>query len=252
MPAVEAVLPALLAIGLAPFLASFFATIVDRWPRGEGIVVGRSICRSCQATLRPIELVPLISYLLLRGRCRRCAAPIPRWLPIFEVAALLLGIQGVLAFDGGWLSVAASFLAISLLAIATIDLRHYIIPDILSLPLLLVGLGVAAMVPRLKVFDHALGAALGFLLLATIRWLYRQLRAGEGLGLGDAKLLAAGGAWLACQGLPFALLLASMSGLLVVLGLRFRGRVLHAGDALPFGPFLALGIWLGWLYLPPL
>lgn len=246
-----AALPAILAVLLAPSLASFLATFVDRWPRGDSVLSGRSVCRSCGAPLRAVDLIPLISYMVLRGRCRHCGASIPGWLPAFELAALLLAIQGAVAFDGGWLAVATMALGVGLLAIAVIDLRHYLIPDILSLPLLLLGLGVAALTPRLDVFAHAVGAAIAFLLLVGVRQLYRILRGREGLGQGDAKLLAAGGAWLGWQGLPFALLIASLSGLLLVLALRLRGRVLTAGDALPFGPFLAIGIWLVWLYLPP-
>lgn len=247
----QGALPTALAVLLAPILASFLATVVDRWPRGESALTGRSVCRSCGASLRAVDLIPLFSYIGLRGRCRHCGASIPGWLPAFELTALLLAIQGAVAFEGGWLAVAATVLGVGLLAIAVIDLRHYLIPDILSLPLLLLGLGVAALAPRLDVLDHALGAAIAFLLLMGVRELYRVLRGREGLGQGDAKLLAAGGAWLGWQGLPFALLIASLSGLLVVLALRLRGRVLTAGDALPFGPFLALGIWLVWLYLPP-
>ena len=248
---VEEALPAVLAVLSAPILASFFATLADRWPRGERIAAGRSLCRSCGQSLHAIDLVPLVSYLALRGRCRHCGAPFPRWLFAFELAALLLGVQAAVAFDGSWLAVAATLLGVSLLAIAVIDLRHYFIPDIVSLPLLMAGLAVAAAAPGYDLPAHALGAALGFLLLMAVRLIYRGLRGREGLGQGDAKLLAAGGAWVGWQGLPFVLLIASLSGLLVVLLLRLRGRVLAAGDALPFGPFLAIGLWLVWLYLPP-
>jgi len=245
-------LPAVLAIVLAPILASFFALLADRLPRGEPVLAGRSRCRACGRRLGLSELVPLLSFLWQRGRCRGCGRQIPRWIPAFELAALALALQGLVAVGPTWPAVATTLLAVTLLAIAVIDLRHFVVPDALSLPLLLAGLGVSALRPETALLDGALGATGGFLFLAGIREAYFRLRGQEGLGLGDAKLLAAGGAWAGWQGLPFILLAASASGLLAVLIARLRGRVLARGDAIPFGPALALGIWLVWLYLPPI
>jgi len=240
-----------LAVLLAPILASFFALVVERWPRGEPVLAGRSMCRSCQRELAPGELVPVLSYLWLRGRCRGCGAEIPRWLLGFELAALALALQGLLAVGASWLAPMTTLLGVSLLAAAAIDLRHFLIPDGLSLPLIPAGLAVAVLEPRLDPLAHVIGAVAGGVLLLAVREVYRRLRGREGLGLGDVKLFAAGGAWIAWQGLAFTLLIASLAGLVAVLALRLRGRVLSAGDAVAFGPFLALGIWLVWLYLPP-
>lgn len=246
--------PALLgaaAVLLAAILASFYALVIERWPRGEPILAGRSICRSCSRTLPPRDLVPIVSYLWLAGRCRGCGAAIPRWLLGFELAAIGLALQGVHAVGASWLAPVTAAFGVTLLAAAVIDFRLLQIPDALSLPLIPAGLAVAAIEPRLVLLDHALGAAFGFLLLLAVRQLYQLARGREGLGLGDVKLFAAGGAWLAWHGLAATLLIASLAALTAVLALRLRGRSVAAGDAVAFGPFLALGIWLVWLYLPP-
>lgn len=242
-----------LGVLVAPFLASFMAVVVDRYPREAGVVAGRSRCDACHRPLTIIELLPLLSFAVQKGRCRGCGAPIPRWLPAFELAALLLAMQAMLSLGGGWQVWIATGLAVTLLGITWIDLRHFLIPDFLSLPLLMAGLALALAdsAPWVSAFDRALGAGLGYLLLAGIAAGYLRLRGREGLGLGDAKLYAAAGAWTGWQGLPFVLLAASLAGLAGVLGLRLFGRRLGASDAVAFGPYLALGFWLVWLYGPP-
>jgi len=243
----------LLAVLAAPFLASFMAVVVERYPLEEGTVAGRSRCASCARPLRAHELVPLISFLLQRGRCRGCGAAIPLWLPAMELAALLLTMQAMTVLGAGWQVWIAAILAVMLLGITTIDLRHFLIPDFLSLPLVLSGLSLALAAPDRwqSAFERSLGALAGYLLLAGIAAGYARLRGREGLGLGDAKLFAAAGAWTGWQGLPFVLLTASLAGLVGVLGLRLFGRRLGAADAVAFGPYLALGFWLVWLYGPP-
>lgn len=242
-----------LGVLAAPFLASFIAVLVDRYPLEEGTVAGRSRCNACRRPLTVVELLPLLSFVLQKGRCRGCGAPIPRWLPAIELAALLLAAQAMLVLGGGWQVWIATGLAVTLLGITFIDLRHFLIPDGLSLPLLLAGLALALVAPDpwASAFDRSLGALLGYLLLAGIAAGYVRLRGREGLGLGDAKLFAAAGAWTGWQGLPFVLLAASLAGLAGVLGLRLSGRRLGATDAVAFGPYLALGFWLIWLYGPP-
>ncbi len=246
----EAILAALILV-LGPIFASFFATLAERLPRGLTIT-GFSHCAHCGRRLGPASLIPILSYLLAHGRCRACGAAIPAWLFAFELAGLALAAQAVVAIGAGWLAVVSLLLGLSLLTIAVIDARHYVVPDSLSLPLVAGGILVTAFEPRLDSAAHLIGAAAGFLFMQSVAWAYRRLRGRDGLGGGDAKLFAAAGAWVAWQGLPLVLLIASASGLLAVLALALSGRRLGPGDALPFAPFLALGTWLVWLYAPPL
>ncbi|WP_281300266.1 MULTISPECIES: A24 family peptidase [unclassified Iodidimonas] len=233
---------------IAPFLGSFFALLADRLPRDEPVALVRSACRTCGTPLAAYDLVPILSFLILRGRCRTCGTPIPRHTLIFELLALLIAAQSVLAMGWGISSLATLFLGLILLTLAVIDARHFFLPDLLTLPLILMGLFVAGFIGPVDLLSAALGAMAGYGLLAGIAYAYRHLRGREGLGLGDAKLLAAAGAWMGWQALPYVLLLASLSGLFYVLGQRLRGHHLGAGDAIPFGPFIALSFWLLWLY----
>lgn len=145
---------------------------------------------------------------------------------------------------------AAAGLGWTLLALAVWDLRCGLLPDRLTLPLLLAGLAATALLSPARLEAHLLGAATGFLSLAALRALYRRLRGREGLGLGDAKLLAAGGAWLGWEGLASVVLWACATAVLSLLPGHLAGRRLTRHTSLAFGPWLALGIWLVWLLGP--
>jgi leader peptidase (prepilin peptidase)/N-methyltransferase len=150
----------------------------------------------------------------------------------------------------GWLISASALYGWTLLALAWIDQRHQLLPDALTLPLLPAGLAVAWTAVGNAWPDHLIGAVSGFAAFYAIGVAYRHLRKRPGLGLGDAKLLAGIGAWVAWQGLASVVLLAALSGLLLVLARRFSGRPLELAERLPFGPHLALGGWLVWLHGP--
>lgn len=142
----------------------------------------------------------------------------------------------------GWTIGASVVLCVGLTAVAAIDLRTYRIPDWLSLPMIVSGLAWAVF-SGAPPASHVAGAAVGYASLALFGAVYFRRFGRDGLGLGDAKLFAAGGAWLGWQALPFVLLVASVGGLIFALAAR-RGRV---EPRIAFGPWLALGIWLGWL-----
>lgn len=239
------------ALIMAPFLGSFFALVADRLPRGEPLATGRSQCRDCGRILGFVDLVPLASYVILKGKCRTCGQPIPHETIMFEVAALLLAFQAVMTVGWGWLILVTVLLGLALLTLAVIDIRHFYLPDVLTLPLIAMGILTSLAEPRLDLLSSSLGAAIGYGSFALVAWLYRKIRGRDGLGLGDAKLFAAAGAFVGWQGLPLVLLVASTGGLVVILLLRLRGRVISNEDIIPFGPFLALGFWLVWLYAPP-
>jgi leader peptidase (prepilin peptidase)/N-methyltransferase len=154
------------------------------------------------------------------------------------------------AVTDGWPFALGCALALALLLLAEVDRRTMMLPDMVTLPLITAGLVVAATLAPARWSDHVTGALAGFAALAGIAWAYARLRGREGLGLGDAKLLAAAGAWLGWQALPGVVLIGAAGALIAALIGRARGRPLSAFQAVPFGPTLALGLWIGWLYGP--
>jgi leader peptidase (prepilin peptidase)/N-methyltransferase len=231
----------LLAAILAPFVGSFLGVVIERLPAGQPIVLGRSACDHCGATLTARDLVPLISWLARRGWCRCGHARLSWFHPAIELAALAVALSGA-AVLSGWLLWVGLGLGWTLLTLAVIDGREFVLPDIIVLPLIPIGLLV---VWAIDPAGHALGALAGFASFAAIAGVYRRVRGREGLGLGDAKLLAAAGAWLGWQTLPSVVLIAAASGLAFALAasacLDQPGRL---------GPYLALAFWLVWLFGP--
>ena len=237
------------ALLVAPFAGSFLGVVVRRLPEGRSIAWVRSRCEYCGAGLRARDLVPLYSWLAARGRCRYCSHPLGWFYPGIELAALAIALVA-LAADGGdetWLDCLFGWW---LLALGWIDLHTWLLPDALTLPLIIAGLAASFMFDPDQLVNRALGAALGYAGLMTIAALYRALRGREGLGGGDAKLLAASGAWLGAAGLPEVILLAALSALTAAGCLRLAGVRLSIHSALPFGPFLALATWVLWLFSP--
>jgi leader peptidase (prepilin peptidase)/N-methyltransferase len=238
-----------LALILAPFVGSFLGVVVERLPAGRTVVLGRSTCDHCGETLTARDLIPLVSYLARRGRCSCGRAKLSWFHPGIELAALAVALPAALVLSG-WLLWASLGLGWTLLTLAAIDWREFVLPDILTLPLIPSGLALAWAIDPGLLSDHALGALAGFASLALIAGIYRRVRGREGLGLGDAKLLAAAGAWLGWQGLPSVLLIAAVSALALALATALGGGKLAWTSRIAFGPHLALGFWLVWLYGP--
>jgi leader peptidase (prepilin peptidase)/N-methyltransferase len=235
-------LEAVLAVVVGPMMGSLVGVLVDRLPEDRPVALARSQCASCGRTLGPLELVPLVSYVAQRGRCKGCGAAIPRRLPLIELAAMLIAIVAVWRADGigAW---AGAGLGWTLLCLGLIDWRHLWLPDVLTLPLTAAGLAVIAWLAPTLLSDHIIAAAAGWLVFTAIAWAYRRLRGREGLGGGDAKLLAAGGAWLGTAALPHVVLFAALAALIWAV----VTRQLDPAGRLPFGSFLAGAIWLLWL-----
>jgi leader peptidase (prepilin peptidase)/N-methyltransferase len=234
----------LLPLLVAPFIGSFLGVLIVRLPAGVPMFLSRSVCPHCGATLAPRDLVPLISFALLRGHCRRCGGAIEWFLPAVEIAAT--GVAGWAAFvdpDAGHLW-ADCLLGWTLMTLGWIDWRSMLLPDVLTLSLTLAGLAVTGVSQPEELGTHAVAAAAGFLSFQGVAWCYRVLRRREGLGGGDSKLLAAAGAWLGLQALPWVVLLAALAGIGGALLLRLRGMELRADTALPFGTALAASIWI--------
>lgn len=233
----------------APFIGSFLGVVITRLPAGQPMLLDRSRCATCGHTLAAHDLVPLISWATRRGRCRYCGARIGLFSPMIEIAAL--GIAGWAATEtsGVLLWITAAF-GWTLLVLAVIDWRHFILPDRLVLPLVPAGLAVAFWIDRTAVPGHLLGALAGLVVLTVVAWAYRRLRGREGLGFGDAKLFAGAGAWLSWQGLPSVLLLAALMGLAGTLLSNAAHQPISATTKVCFGSYLCAAIWLVWLYGP--
>jgi leader peptidase (prepilin peptidase)/N-methyltransferase len=233
---------------LAPFIGSFMGVIVTRAESVPSIICGRSCCASCGVRLNIRDLIPVLSWLFLRGRCRACSQPIGLFHPMIECGALIVALWSALLFTGGLLW-ASCFFGWMLLTLAATDLKYYLLPDFLTLPLILSGLLVTWIFHSQTLLSNAIGASVGYLFLVLLRRLYRMLRRREGIGLGDAKLLAASGAWVSWNGLPSVILLGALTGIAFApLGEKHSGS--FSLTRIPFGTFLCLSTWIVWLYGP--
>jgi leader peptidase (prepilin peptidase)/N-methyltransferase len=231
---------------LGAVIGSFLAAILIRWPQGRSVARGRSQCHSCGYKLGPIDLVPILSWFLMRGRCRKCGAEIDRRHLAVEAGAALIGLTAILAHPMP-LALFTAIFGWWLFLLAALDVEHHWLPDRLTLPLIPAGLAVGWIGVGAP-FDHRLiGAAAGYAVLAAIAFGYRQLRGRDGMGGGDPKLFAAIGAWLGWPLLPFVMLGAGLLGLAVVLGMRLRGQKVAGTDRLPLGTLMALAAWPLWL-----
>ncbi|HYC75163.1 A24 family peptidase [Brevundimonas sp.] len=245
--------PMLLAFGLfgAGLLAGSFVGLVSlRLPRGEGFVAGRSSCRGCDRPLAPWRLIPLLSYAVSRGRCVDCGAAIPIRYPLMEFACAAIGVYAALTQPTIAAALLTALLGWQLLLIAVVDGEHLWLPDRLTLPLLGSGLLAATVLHPLTFVESLTGAVVGFGGLWLVGHAYRLVRGRDGLGGGDPFLLAAGGAWTGWIGLPSILLWAALAGLSIVVARLLTGARVSGSDRMPFGIFLALGVWLTWLLGP--
>lgn len=233
---------------LGAIFGSFIAALVIRWPEGRSVLAGRSVCDACGRTLGPTELVPLASALWLRGRCRTCRAPIdPRHWQI-ELAAAAIGVLAGIAVPGP-VGLAGAIFGWLLLALAALDIAAFWLPDLLTAALALAGIATALLGVAPSLEDRAIGGAGGFAVLWLIAAGYRALRHRDGLGGGDPKLFGAIGLWIGWRMLPIVLLLASLTGLALVLARLAAGGRIRADDRMPFGALLAIAAYPAWLVM---
>ncbi len=229
---------AVLALLLGLFFGSFLNVVVYRWPRGESVVYPGSRCPGCGASVRAYDNVPVLSWLLLRGRARCCGVRISPRYPAIELLGGLLGwaiLERVvleLPPDTAWWSVLGAFaahlaLGLGLFAAACIDLTHMYLPDEITLGGTVLGVLSVGLRPDVTWQASVFGAAFGFLLIwLPFDVLYRALRGQAGMGLGDAKLTMLAGAWFGWQGALFALLAGAVQGTLVAVAVfAARGRI---------------------------
>ncbi|MGE8325874.1 prepilin peptidase [Pseudomonas urmiensis] len=206
-----------------------------------------SHCPHCGHRIRPWENIPLLSYLLLRGRCSACKGAISTRYPLVELACAGLSLVVAWHFGPGVQALAALLLTWCLLALSLIDAEQQILPDVLVLPMVWIGLIVNAFGVFVTLDAALWGAVLGYLSLWSVYWLFKLVTGKEGMGYGDFKLLAMIGAWGGWQVLPVTLVLSSVVGALIGLCLM-RLRKASLGTAMPFGPYLAIAGWIAVLW----
>lgn len=202
-----------------------------------------SRCPRCGAGIKPWHNLPVLGWLLLRGRCAQCAEPISIQYPLVEALTALISLACALRFGYSPQLLAAMALSWTLIALTLIDLRTMLLPDSLTLPLLWLGLLLAFWGVFVDLPTAVAGAMAGYLSLWSVFQLFKLVTGKEGMGYGDFKLFAALGAWLGWQALPMIILLSSVVGAVVGIGLmalRRQGREIP----IPFGPYLAGAGWI--------
>ena len=221
-------------------IGSFLNVCICRLPAGESIVHPRSRCPGCKTPIRSADNIPIISYLLLRGRCRSCGRAISPRYPLVELLMGALLVVLAYRYDvSPALAVSGAFVA-ALIVVSFIDLDHQIIPDVISLPGIGVGLLISLLGYGPPLVDSVLGVLCGGGILYAVAFGYEALTGREGMGGGDIKLLAMIGAFLGWRGVLVTLILGSFGGAVVGVTLMIA-RGADTRLPIPFGPFLALG-----------
>ncbi|MGV6474525.1 prepilin peptidase [Azotobacter vinelandii] len=211
------------------------------------LLLPHSHCPHCGHAIRPWENIPLLSWLLLGGRCSACKARIGARYPLVELTCGLLSAHVAWHYGFGWQAGAMLLLGWALLAMSLIDYDHQLLPDSLVLPLLWLGLILNSFGLFVSLEDALWGAVTGYLSLWSVYWLFKLFTGKEGMGYGDFKLLAMLGAWGGWQILPLTVLLSSLVGaMLGIVILRLRKA--ESGTPIPFGPFLAFAGWIALLW----
>lgn len=210
-------------------------------PPTYNLVVPGSSCPACKHPIRPLQNVPVLSYLMLRGKCGACGAPISLRYPAVEIMSALLSAYIGLRFGASWTALATMVFGWAMIALAMIDLDTFFLPDSITLPLVWLGLlaQLAGLYPGVGIEAAVIGAVAGYLSLWSVFWLFKLATGKEGMGYGDFKLLAAIGAWMGWKALPLVILLSSLVGAIVGIGLIVARR--QGKDVpIPFGPYLVV------------
>ncbi len=209
--------------------------------------VPRSRCPKCDNQITWWQNIPVISYLMLRGRCHNCKTSISARYPIIELLTMLLSLAVAAQFGASWQAIIGIVVTWMLIAMTMIDFDHQLLPDSLTLPMMWIGL-LASLIPVFAdVRSAVIGAALGYMILWSVYQLFKLITGKEGMGFGDFKLLAAIGALLGWQVIPMVILLSSVVGAVVGISLIvISGR--DKNIPIPFGPYLAAAGWIAMMW----
>jgi leader peptidase (prepilin peptidase)/N-methyltransferase len=221
-------------------IGSFLNVCIYRLPLHESIVFPASHCRACSTPLAWYDNLPLLSYLLRRGRCRVCGAQFAFRYFLVELLTALLAVALVFHFGLGIVTLGYFAFSAALIVITFIDLDHQLIPDVVSLPGVIAGILFSLVSPTLTLWNSLIGLAAGAGVLLAVALGYRAIAGREGMGGGDVKLLAMIGAFLGWRAIPFTLFVASCVGSLIGVATMVQ-RNTDSKLAIPFGPFLSFG-----------
>jgi leader peptidase (prepilin peptidase)/N-methyltransferase len=220
-------------------------------PDRFNLMVPRSACPHCGHRITALENIPIVSWLVLRGKCSACKAPISARYPIVEAVTGLLSAVLVWNLGSGWLGLAGLVFTYFLIAMTLIDYDTKTLPDDLTYPLLWLGLLINLNGTIVPLRDAVIGAMAGYVSLWAVYWLFKLVTGKEGMGYGDFKLLAALGAWMGWAMLPTIIILSSVVGALVGISLIVFARR-DRNNPIPFGPYLAAAGMIALLYGTPL
>ena len=229
---------------LGALWGSFANVCIIRIPQGKGVVVGRSFCLKCKKKIQWFDNIPIISYLLLKSKCRNCKTKISFQYFLVETISLINFLVLYLIFGISLTTLFLIILSVVFLIIFFIDLKHYIIPNSLTYSMMILGF-IKSFVPNLdpifpNFLNSLIGGLLGYGIIWSITYFYRQFKKKEGMGLGDAKLFAVIGFWFGWISIPFVIFLSSIIALLSVLPDLLRSSK-KLSSQIPFGPFIILG-----------
>ncbi|GIU27340.1 A24 family peptidase [Shewanella schlegeliana] len=220
---------------------------IDAFPEKYNIVVPGSACPKCKTNIKAIHNLPILGWLMLRGKCASCSANISARYPIVEFIAGALVAFLAWHFGPTFEFALATLLTFCLIALTGIDLDEMLLPDQITLPLLWLGLIINLGGTFTTTSDALIGAAAGYLSLWSVFWLFKLLTGKEGMGYGDFKLLAVFGAWFGWQVLPLIILLSSLVGAVVGIALILFKKLNH-GNPIPFGPYIAAAGWIAMIW----
>ena len=242
----------LLAVGILGSLWGSFANVcIYRLPLKGGVVKGRSFCPKCKKKISWYENIPILSYFILGGKCSKCKKKISFQYPLVEIISIISFLIIYYFFGISLTTILLIILFLSFLIIFFIDLKHYIIPDVLTFPMMALGF-FKSFDPNLSpIFPNYINSLLGGIIGYGIIWLliifYKKIRNKEGMGLGDAKLLAVIGFWFGWISIPFVIFLSSVTALIIVTpDLLKKSKKLTS--EIPFGPYIITGTFIYLLF----
>ena len=223
---------------------SFANVCILRLPEGKGVVSGRSYCPNCKKLITWKDNIPIISFLLLKGKCRQCKKPISFQYTLVEFLSLISFLSIYYLYGISLTTLLLIILAIIFIIIFFIDLKHFIIPNSLTFPLMVLGF-IKSFIPNLdgifpNYLDSLVGGLFGYGIIWSIIFFYKQVRKKEGMGLGDAKLFAVIGFWFGWISIPFVIFLSSIIALLSVIPDLIKNSK-KMTTQIPFGPYIIIG-----------
>ena len=235
----------LLFIILGGIWGSFSNVCIYRLPENQGIIAGRSFCPSCKNKIQWFDNIPILSFVLLKGKCRHCKSIINLQYLIVELISSVSFVTIYYFFGLTFTTLLLLILSVFFIIIFFIDLKHFIIPNVLTFPLMIIGF-IKSFDPNLNkaifpnYINSLIGGVFGYLIIWLIIYFYKKVRKKEGMGLGDAKLLSAIGFWFGWLSIPFTIFISSLVALILVIPSilnKSRGMT----SQIPFGPYIIIG-----------